>query len=311
MCKPRVVFIGSSSFGLKCLKRLIQGDDYQVVGVVTSPQLFNISYSKTAVKNYLHADIFTFCTEQGLPVLVIDEGMKDPTLLQCVTGWEPDLFLVVGWYYMVPKAWMVLAPAYGMHASLLPAYSGGAPLVWSIIRGETQTGITLFQFAEGVDNGDIVAQKSTVIDYHDTIATVYERIEALGLQLIDENLSDLALGKATLVSQDESKRTLFPQRSPQDGLIDWSLSARALYDFIRAQSQPYPGAFTIFLGQTIRIWSVEEVPGISRFQSSGFFYKDSAGTLYVVTGSGDLKVLDWQLENDDGDVCPQDDLRIV
>lgn len=311
MRKPRVVFVGSSGFGLKCLKRVIQGNDYKVVGVITAPQQFNISYSKTAVKNYLHADVFTFCTERELPVLVVDNGMKDPALLERVAVWEPDLFLVVGWYYMIPKAWMALAPAYGMHASLLPAYSGGAPLVWSIIRGETQTGITLFRFAEGVDNGDIVAQKSTVIDYHDTIATVYERIEALGLQLIDENLSDLALGKAALIAQDESKRTLFPQRSPQDGLIDWNLSARTLYNFIRAQSQPYPGAFTVFLEQTIRIWSVEEVPSIRQHQTPGFFYKDFAGALYVVTGSGDLKVLSWQLESNDGEVRPQDELRIT
>ncbi len=252
-----------------------------------------------------------FCTERGLPWLAVENGMKDPALLEQVVDWLPDLFLVVGWYYMVPASWRALAPAYGMHASLLPAYSGGAPLVWSIINGETQTGITLFKFAAGIDSGDIAAQKSTIINYYDTIATVYQRIEALGLQLIDENLSRLAKGEASLVIQDESKRTIFPQRSPNDGLIDWTLSSRKIYDFVRAQTRPYPGAFTIYKAWVVRIWSVEEIPLPVVLLDPGRFYSDAAGELCIAGGGGGLKILDWQLENAAGDVCSKDDLHIA
>jgi methionyl-tRNA formyltransferase len=83
--------------------------------------------------------------------------MNEPGLFQTVTSWNPDAFLVAGWYHMIPKIWRNLAPAYGLHASLLPDYSGGAPLVWAMINGETKTGVTLFQMDDGVDSGPIVA----------------------------------------------------------------------------------------------------------------------------------------------------------
>ena len=89
--------------------------------------------------------------------------MRDPALLEKVACWKPEAFLVSGWYHMVPRKWRALAPAYGLHASLLPDYSGGAPLVWAMIKGEEKTGITLFQLGDGVDDGPILGQAETPI----------------------------------------------------------------------------------------------------------------------------------------------------
>lgn len=148
--------------------------------------------------------------------------MKDPELFSKVSSWQPDAFLVAGWYHMIPLEWRELASAYGLHASMLPDYSGGAPLVWAIINGEKQTGITLFKMDGGVDSGPIAAQISEPIFHDDTIATLYARIEECGLKLIRNALPALAKGDLLLQEQDERHRRIFPQRSPEDGLISWA-----------------------------------------------------------------------------------------
>ena len=86
--------------------------------------------------------------------------MNESLLIEKVNAWKPDLFIVVGWYHILPKSWRNLAPAYGMHASLLPNYSGGAQLFWAMINGEKKTGITLFKMDDGIDSGPIVGQKN-------------------------------------------------------------------------------------------------------------------------------------------------------
>ena len=154
----RVVFIGASKFGLRCLDLLIQQPDCQIVGVVTAPQKFSISYRPEGVTNVLYSDIDAYCRENRLECFIIHEGMQSPALMSTIQVWKPDIFIVSGWYHMIPKALRDLAPAYGLHASLLPDYSGGAPLVWAMINGESKTGITLFKMAGGVDNGPLLAK---------------------------------------------------------------------------------------------------------------------------------------------------------
>ena len=158
---------------------------------------------------------------------------------------------------MIPRNWRKIAPAYGLHASLLPDYSGGAPLVWAMIKGETKTGITCFQMNDGVDSGPIAGQREESISPDDTIATLYSRIEQQALELLHELLPFMAAGTLNLRAQDESKRRVMPQRSPEDGLIDWNQNAEAIIRFIRAQTKPYPGAFTIYDGKELRIWAAK------------------------------------------------------
>jgi methionyl-tRNA formyltransferase len=251
----RIVFIGASRFGLRCLDTLNGLAGVELAGAVTAPRTFPISYRPDGVTNVLHADVEDFCREHEIACETIADGMRDPALLERVSTWRPDAFLVAGWYHMVPKRWRALAPAYGMHASLLPDYSGGAPLVWAMIEGEEKTGITLFQLGDGVDDGPILGQAETPILADDTIATLYARIEDLGIGLLRRHLPELAAGTALLFPQDESRRRIVPQRGPEDGLIDWSRPARRIHDFIRAQTRPYPGAFTDLFGGRLTIWA--------------------------------------------------------
>ena len=147
----------------------------------------------------------------------------------------------------------------GIHALLLPDYSGGAPLVWAIINGEKKTGVTFFYFDEGVDSGDIIAQEEIDIYENDTIKTLYEKAELTGKNILIKYLPLLAVNQAPRIKQDESKRRIFPQRKPSDGEIDWNWESKRIKNFIRAQTKPYPGAFTLINNKKIIIWDADIV----------------------------------------------------
>ena len=156
---------------------------------------------------------------------------------------NPDVILVMGWFYLVPKKIRDIAKygACGIHASLLPKYAGWAPLVWAIINGEKETGVTFFQFDDSVDGGDILAQKSFAIDYHDSIKEVYEKATIKSIEILLTTLPELE--NIQFIKQDKSKLEIWDKRTPSDGEIDLTQSSFELYNFIRAQSSPYPGAF--------------------------------------------------------------------
>jgi methionyl-tRNA formyltransferase len=254
----RLVFIGSSNFSLRCLSTCLEIPGLNIVGVVTAPQTFPISYRPEGVKNVLYADVAGFAGDRGLPCRTLVRSMSESGLIDAVRAWKPDMFLVVGWYHMIPKKWRELAPAYGLHASLLPDYSGGAPLVWAMINGARKTGITLFQMDDGVDSGPVAGQKEEPIHLDDTIATPYGRIEERGLELLGAILPQLAAGTLTLKPQDDSKRRTLPQRAPEDGWIDWNQDANAIVRFIRAQTYPYPGAYTSLKREPMQVWRASE-----------------------------------------------------
>jgi methionyl-tRNA formyltransferase len=189
-----LVFVGASKFGMRCLKQAFATPRVRVVGVVTAPRTFSISYNPIGVTNVMHANMTSFAENHDMPCVILSNGMNDACLFETVGSWKPDLFLVAGWYHMIPRKCCELAPAYGLHASLLPDYSGGAPLVWAMINGETKTGITLFKMDDGIDSGPVAAQAEEIIRDDDTIATLYGRIEERGLELLRVALPELAHG---------------------------------------------------------------------------------------------------------------------
>jgi methionyl-tRNA formyltransferase len=253
----RIVLVGATRFTQRCMATVLGIPGCNIAGIVTLPETFAISYAPDGVRNVLHVDLRTVAARESIPVHVMRGPMTDPILVDQFRSWQPDVILVAGWYHLVPREIREIAPALGLHASLLPDYSGGAPLVWAMINGEQKTGITLFRLGDGVDDGPILGQAEEPILESDTIATLYERIEGAGQRLLGTYLPKIAAGTAEYRLQDESKRRLFPQRKPTDGLIDWNQPARRIYDFIRAQTRPYPGAYSSYNGMTLKVWRAE------------------------------------------------------
>jgi methionyl-tRNA formyltransferase len=229
----------------------------EVTGIVTNKEVYTTSYCSEGITNVLYSDLGLLARKNNIPFFIMDDKMTNSRLIESIKGWSPEFMLAVGWYHIIPRQIRKIAPVAGLHASLLPSYSGGAPLVWAIINGEEKTGITFFMFDDNIDSGPIIGQKTENIYRHDTIATLYSRMETKGIELIEEYLPKIAEGRVELKPQDTSKRTIMPQRYPEDGEIDWQWSALRIYNFIRAQTKPYPGAFTYRKGNKIIVWKAK------------------------------------------------------
>jgi len=254
----RIVFFGASTLGFECCKRLLETGQ-NVVGIFSMPREFNISYAAKPVRNFNFRGFEELAERYHLPLVYVSRRMADPEYLALLDSWKPDFGLAAGWYYMIPRTVRELLPkgVAGIHASLLPKYRGGAPLVWAMIHGERETGVSLFHIDSGIDTGDIIAQARIPIGPQDTIKTIYAQAIRLAVELAVENVPQIAAGKASRRPQDHSLATQFPQRSPEDGLIDWSQDPQRIRDFIRALTKPYPGAFTYINGRRVTIWDAD------------------------------------------------------
>ncbi|WP_417328578.1 methionyl-tRNA formyltransferase [Halarcobacter sp.] len=244
MSKLSFAFFGATNYSKELLLFLLEKDIIPKV-IFSIPKEFNISYSKEKVKNSNYANLKELADKYNILYYEIDSvnGKRTKDYEPIIKELNLDLILVLGWYYMLPKSIRALTKygAWGIHASLLPKYAGGAPLNWAIINGEKETGVTLFRMEDGVDDGDIIAQKSFSIEYEDTIKEVYAKATIASKEILNQILSNVK--KVKFKPQDKNKIEIYPQRKPEDGEIDLTKTSEEIYNFVRAQSNPYPGAF--------------------------------------------------------------------
>ncbi|MBV7332000.1 methionyl-tRNA formyltransferase [Chloroflexi bacterium TSY] len=262
MTPLRVAVLSSTAFGYQCIAdSILPLSQIELAGILTTPREIEISYSKKPVTISTHVRFDNIADLTGCEIAILSGKMNSDKYLQYIHRWTPHLLLALGWYYIIPRKVRESTPlgCAGIHASLLPKYRGGAPIPWAIINGEKETGVTFFYFDDGVDTGDIIAQKSFSIDDVDTCRTVYEKANQASIDLLKEYLPMMSAGHAPRFAQDETKATVFPQRRPEDGLIDWSWDAKRIQNFIRAQTKPYPGAFTYIEGKKVTIWDATVV----------------------------------------------------
>lgn len=253
----RIVYLGCTKFSEEILLHLLD-QEVEIVGIFTIPEYFKINYSPELVKNTNYADLSKYAQKMNVPHFEVNSfsGHRMSDYHNELKKLKPDVILTMGWYYMVDKKTRSFAKygAWGIHASLLPNYAGGAPLVWAIIEGAKETGVTLFKLDDSVDGGDIIGQVKFEIDEDDTIKDVYSKAteaskEILSRTLLSDNIS--------FKPQDKSRIKVYPQRSPKDGEIDWNWEPEKIKNFIRAQSKPYPGAWTKINGKKVTIWDAK------------------------------------------------------
>jgi len=248
-----IVFFGTTDTGWHCLDQMLRAG-LPVRGIVTGPPEFEISYAASKVKNLRHRSFENFQRDAGIPVAQFSRQF-DERMLEILSAWSPSLLVVIGWYHLIPLKVRALAPlgAVGVHWSLLPRYRGGSPLVWAIINGETETGASLFYLESKVDAGPIVAQEKVSIGEREEIDQLIAKLNLVSGRIVSEHIPKILAGTAAAQAQDESAATFFPPRSPSDGRIDWRWPSRRIYNFIRAQTLPYPCAFSEYHGRTIKI----------------------------------------------------------
>ncbi len=212
-----------------------------------------------------------------------------------------DIIFVVSWRYIIPSKVYNKAKigSYLFHDSLLPEYRGFSPTVWSIINGKKYTGVTLLEIDQKVDSGDIVDQIKVPIHIDDEISDVMKRVTQTYLDLLEKNINNIINGEINTINQDHSIASYTRKRLPSDNLIDWNLSTIEIYNFIRALSRPYPGAFTFINKTKLIIWQAKLVENSTKFIGiPGCLVKIIPGEGVIVnTGDGYIMVNEVQYKN--------------
>lgn len=237
----KIVFMGTPDFAATSLRALVEGG-YNVVGVVTMPD-------KPAGRGHkLQASpVKQYALEQGL-TLMQPEKLKDPGFISALRALDADLQIVVA-FRMLPEVVWSMPPrgTFNLHASLLPQYRGAAPINWAIINGETKTGITTFFLKHEIDTGEIIDQVETPILDSDNFETVYDRLAALGAQLVTKTVDAIIYGSVRSVPQDDiaagAELRPAPKIFKETCRIDWTMPAKRIHDFVRGLS-PLPAAWT-------------------------------------------------------------------
>ncbi len=281
----RLVFMGTPRFSVPPLHALAAyGHDIaSVVTRIDKPSGRNRVLTPPPVK--------LAAREAGFTIMQ-PRRVREQEFIESLRKLNPDVIVVAAYGQILPKDILFL-PKYGcinIHASLLPAYRGAAPINWAIIHGEPVTGITIMQMDEGMDTGAVLLQERIPIDPHDTAGTLTEKMSQLGARMITAALPLLETGKLTPAKQDESKATLAPILKKEDGLIDWKLPAREIHNRVRGLS-PWPGAYTFLDGKTIKIIESEVSAGKGE---PGLLYGTEGNVMTVGTGSGLLRILSLQ-----------------
>jgi methionyl-tRNA formyltransferase len=175
---------------------------------------------------------------------------------------EADLVFVVGWSQLVREPFIAEARegVFGMHPTLLPRHRGRAPIPWAILTGLARTGVTLFEIVDATaDSGAIVGQAVLDISRDETATTLFARIADAHVELVRSIVPQIIGRTAPRVQQDPSRASSWPKRTPADGIIDWETRAPYLYDWVRAQTRPYPGAFTFLGDEKVIVWGARPV----------------------------------------------------
>ena len=254
MEKLRVVFMGSPEFAVPCLDVVLA--DANVVAVVTQPDKpagRGQKLQPPAVK--LRA------LEAGVPVLQ-PLSVRKPPFLDELKALAPDVAVVVAFGRILPPE-VLAQPRFGclnVHGSLLPKFRGAAPIQWSIIRGERETGVTLMQMDAGMDTGPMLLKKSLPLDEHITAGELYQKLAPLGAEALREGLALLERGELEPEPQDPEQASMAPMLDKETGRVDFSTGARAVRDLVRG-CDPWPTAYTLLGGEPLKLFRPKRVSG--------------------------------------------------
>ncbi len=208
-----------------------------------------------------------------------------------------DVLFIIGWHRIVPQSILDHAKiCIGLHTSMLPEDRGSSPINWQLIRGSKKGGVSLFHLTADVDAGNIIDQKEYSIDVNDNVKTVYFKSILASLDLLENNWFDIHNLKPNQIIQNEEKITFNSRRKPDDGLIDWTKSSINCYNWIRALTFPYPGAFTFWNGKKLLIWK-SIISNKKEKEKPGTIIKTEKNFL-ISTGDGNLEITLLQAENE-------------
>jgi len=275
----RICFISGVKFGYELLTHMIENN--LNISIV-------FSYCDNKKTNYSDFTSFDDITKKYNIKHVKVNNINDLENIKILKEIQPDLILVMGWSQLLKKEILHIPKlgTIGSHPTELPKYRGRAPIPWTIIKGLKESALTFFYVTEEVDEGDIVNQHIFQINQNDDAQTLYEKITVLGKQMIMETIPLLEQNKIKKISQDNSRFIEYwIKRTPEDGKINWTNSAKEIQTLIRATTHPYPGAFTNYKKSKLIIWKAEHIQNDTN-EPAGKLLDISKQGLKVSTGEG-------------------------
>ncbi|MBI3547185.1 MAG: formyltransferase [Gammaproteobacteria bacterium] len=282
MTEPGIVVFAYHDVGYACLDALIQRG-CRVLAVFT--------HQDTPGENIWFKSVADLAARHGIPVHT-PASVNTAEWIARLRALKPAIIFSFYYRQMISQEILDIAllGAFNMHGSLLPKYRGRVPINWAVLRGETETGATLHYMVKRADAGDIVDQEAVAIGPRETAQDVFIKVTAAASKVLQRNLEAILQGRAPRRAQDEAQASYFGGRKPQDGRIDWRQDARQIFNFVRALTHPYPGAFTDVAGKQLFIWWVE--PRTENIGAPGQVVGTSP--LRIAAGQGSIEITKWQ-----------------
>lgn len=244
----KIIFMGTPDFAVPCLEQLIKAG-HEIAAVFTQPDK-----PRGRKQTLTPPEVKVCAMEHGLTVYQ-PKTLRDGEALDIIKAISPACIVVAAYGKILPKEILDL-PQYGcinVHGSLLPKYRGSAPIQWSVINGDKETGVTIMQMAEGVDTGDMLYQKAIPINIDDTAESMFNKLSDLGGEMIVEALDKLEKGELTAIRQDEALATHAPMLNKSISEIDWHKPALDVHNLVRGLYS-WPIAQTTFNGKKLKIY---------------------------------------------------------
>ena len=289
----RVVFMGTPDFAVGTLEALI-AEGHEIRAVVTQPDK-----PKGRGKTLMPTPVKEVALKHEIPVLQ-PVKVREPEFVEQLRTMEPDVIVVAAFGQIISRDLLEL-PKYGcinVHASLLPAYRGAAPIQWAVINGDLESGVTIMRMNEGLDTGDMIDKVVVPLAEDETGGSLFEKLSHAGARLCVKVLEDLESGRAVCTPQPEESTTAYAAMiTKKMGEICWQRPAEEIEQLIRGLN-PWPSAYTYLDNKSLKLWkaTVEKAEEETENAVPGQVIRADKNGLCICTGDGILNVLELQLE---------------
>lgn len=285
----KIIYMGTPDFAVAPLEAILKAG-YQVTAVVTQPDK-----QKGRGKEVQMTPVKECALKHGIPVLQ-PVKIGEPEAVEELKKYPADIFVVAAFGQLLTEEILAM-PQFGcinIHASLLPAYRGAAPIQWVIINGEEKTGVTIQQMAKGLDTGDMLFKKEVAIDAKETGESLHDKLMVAGAELIVEALPEIEKGNVQPEKQDDALSCYAKKLTKSMGLIDFSRDASSIERLVRGLNS-WPSAHTMYKGKTLKIWEADVVPMDGK-KEAGTVLTVAKDFFDVATGKDALRITSLQLE---------------
>ena len=284
----RVLFIGSVEFSHKILEKLISIDS-EIVGVCTK---------KKSSFNSDFFDLKPLCDLHFIPCYYAND-INSKESIKWIKDKRPDIIFCFGWSALIKKD-LLSIPSMGVlgyHPTKLPKNRGRHPLIWPVILGMTASASTFFFMDEGADDGDILSQINFEILYKDDARSLYDKVVNIALNQVDVFYPKLINDNYLRITQDHDSSNTWRKRHKNDGIIDFRMTSRAIYNLVRGLSKPYIGAHVKYKGRDVTIWKVIEVGNSQNHIEPGKVLEVREKSFIIKTMCNAIEVLEHDFES--------------